>query len=374
MEESRMKIIASGVLFEGNAEDAKILAFTNLCRLSNGEIMAAFQCGREKNHAGARVITIRSSDNGRTWHDPVDPFTKWAAENGYTVHVVYLSEITPGKLFASIMLCDHKGDPDLPFFNPKTGGALPIYVGVAESYDNGHVWSCPRLLPTGRFNDLPSPVMSPIVEGANGRLFLPFETSKTYYDTEKWHHYAACLESQDGGNTWPEVKIIATDPEDRYMYWDHRMVSLGGNRIVDFFWTYDSSLSKDTDVHMSLSQDGGISWPRTPSPTGITGQVTSPIFIGNNCILAVTVDRFKDKVIKCHMSHDLGMKWKDELVIYRHSVPDTISSTLNANLAEMQYWSFGHPCGIKINSGEVLIAWYCGSPEKTQIRWAAVEL
>jgi len=369
-----MNIVASGVLFEGNTDDAKILAFPSLCRTYNGEIIATFQSGREKNHAGVTVVMIRSLDNGRTWSEPVDPFSQWAAENGYAVHVVYISEITPGKLFASLMLCDHKKNPSLPFFNPETGGALPIYVGLSESYDNGYTWNCPRLLSTGRFNDVPSPIMSPIVKGANGRLFLPFETSKTYYDIGKWHHHAACLVSKDGGNTWPEVITIANDQAGRYLYWDHRMASLGNNGIADFFWTHDSKLSQDVDVHMSISQDGGISWPRNPSSTDITGQVTCPIPIDKSSILIVTVDRFKDNAIKVYISHDFGNKWSEELVVYRHEVPDKTSSTLNENLAEMQYWSFGLPFGIKINSVEILIAWYCGSPEKTHIRWAAVEL
>ena len=369
-----MNIVDSGVLFEGNAVNAKILAFPNLCRTSNGEIIATFQCGREKNHASSKVLTMRSLDNGRTWNAPVDPFGTWATENGYAVHVSYLSEISPGKLFASLMVCDHKGDSSLPFFNPNTGGALPMYVGLAESDDNGYTWRRPRLLPTGRFNDVPTPIMAPITKGANGRLLLPFETSKNYYDIEPWHHHAACLVSPDGGNTWPEVITIANDPEARYLYWDHRMTSLGDNRIADFFWTHDSTLNQDDDVHMSISRDGGISWPLKPSSTGIVGQVTCPISINENSIIIVTVDRFKDKAIKVYMSHDLGVNWREELVIYRHEVPDKASSCLNDNLAEMQYWSFGLPFGIKINSAEILVVWYCGSPEKTHIRWAVVAL
>ncbi len=369
-----MNIIESGVLFEGRTEDAKILSFPSLCKTGNGEIIAAFQCGPEKNHALGKGILIRSSDNGRSWHNPVDPFSKWATENGYAVHVVYVSEITPGKLSASLMLCDHKGDPALPFFNPKTGGALPIYVGLAESCDNGLTWGRPRVLHTGRFNDLPCPIMSPIVKGENGRLFLPFETSKTYDDTEKWHHHAACLVSEDGGKTWPEVKIIANDPEARYLYWDHKMVSLGGNQMADFLWTYDTKLNQDIDVHMAMSRDGGITWPKNPSSTGIKGQVAFPVAIDGNSVMVVTVDRFKDKAIKGYMSHDLGLNWSDGFVIYRHEVSDNASSSLNDILAEMQYWSFGLPSGVKINTEEVLVVWYCGSPEKTRIRWAAVKL
>lgn len=369
-----MNIVDSGILFEGNTEDSKILSFPSLCKMSNGEIIAAFQCGREKNHACAKGILIKSYDNGRTWHNPVDPFSKWATENGYAVHVVYLSEIMPGKLLASLMLCDHNGNPSLPFFNPETGGALPIYVGLAESYDNGITWSRPSVLSTGCFNNLPCPIMSPIVKGADGRLFLPFETSKTYYNTGKWHHHAACLVSEDGGKSWPEVKIIANDPEDRYLYWDHKMVPLGDNRIVDFLWTYDTTLNQDTYVHISMSHDGGISWPKNPSSTGLTGQVTFPISIGGSSIMVVTVDRFKDKAIKGYISHDLGKKWGSEFVIYRHEVSDNSSSTLNEALAEMQYWSFGLPFGIKISAEEVLVAWYCGSSEKTRIRWATVKL
>jgi hypothetical protein len=66
------QIVCSGEAAGGYA------AFPDLCRLKNGELFCVFYSGyghvstpNEKWPKGGRIMTVRSSDNGRTWSKPV---------------------------------------------------------------------------------------------------------------------------------------------------------------------------------------------------------------------------------------------------------------------------------------------------------------
>jgi hypothetical protein len=365
-----MQIIEAGTVF---FSEGTISAFPSACNLGDGDVVVCFQHGPVKNHADGTVCLTRSSDGGRTWTAPEQPFRQWAASKGLTVHAAYLSEVSPGRLLAALLLCDHLGDPELPFFNPDTGGALPMFIGLAESGDGGRTWSEPRILSTGRFDNVPVAIMSPIIKARQDLLLLPFETSKNYNDPGDWRHYAAALVSKDDGKSWDDVIIAAHDPEGRMMYWDHRMITLNNDRCLDFFYTFDNSAGKQTTAHKSISMDAGLTWLERPIDTGLEGQ-PYPIWLGGDEILVLTVDRYGDEAIKAILSPDLGDTWVDELVIYKHGGYTDSTDSLNDNLAAQQMWCFGLPFGMRCGAREVMVVWYCGTPEETRIESAKVVL
>lgn len=370
-----MQIQASGTVFEGhNPKKDVFSSFPILCRLQNGRIIAAFQNGIAKHVADCTVMLTYSEDSGRTWSRPDEPFREWAVSKGYAAHLAYISEISPGRLLASLLLCDHLGNPALPMFNPETGGALPIFIGLAESLDGGQTWREPVVLKVKRFNDVPVPITSPIVKTPDGALILPFETSKKYYDSGIWEHYAASLLSQDGGKTWDDVRIIAHDPENRIMYWDHRMVSIEGGRCLDFFYTFDNAAGKEISIHRSVSMDGGRTWPEKPFDTGLPGQPW-PVPLRGDEIVVLRVDRYGDGAIKANLSPDLGATWSDELMFYRHRAKVRKNDdTLTDNLNEQMMWCYGLVSGVTVGEREILAIWYCGAPDATRIECARIRV
>lgn len=366
-----MEIIDQGVLFSGHQPSNKISAFPAVCCLKSGKLIAAFQNGPEKNDNLVELLMCSSDDGGKSWSRPVRPFTAWAKNHEYAIHVGYLTELESGKILASLMVCDRRNSHNLPFFNPETGGALPMYIGLAESLDEGVSWSLPRLLETTRFDQLPVPVMGPVICGDNGRLLLPFEVSKSYLDATPWCHYAGCLISDDNGKTWDKTQILAHDPNDQKLYWDNKMAHLQGGHLLELFWTYNTRTNQDEVVHLAHSYDNGDSW-NDPVPTSIIGQVTFPIRTATDKIIAISVDRFKDSAIKLYSSNFECKNWQHELTIYKHSINDSGPSNLNDNLAEMQYWSFGLPCGTLTKDGNLLFLFYSGTSQHTQINWVMV--
>ena len=368
-----MKIASRGTVFSGQPSGQEAFCcFPSACLLKTGEILATFQCGPQKNHAHGTVFLSRSTDGGSSWSKPVAPFKDWALSKGLTVHVAYLTEVSPGKLLANMLLCDHLDDPALPFFHPETGGVLPITIGISESVDDGANWSDPQIIKTGRFDDIPVPIMSPIRRISSGNWLLPFETSKNYHDAGIWDHYAACVVSKDQGKSWGQCITVAKDPKGLLLYFDQRLVALDQNRYLAFFWTFDTKGGVDTTVHRSISTDGGLAWPAVPEDTGLVGQSTWPVPLGGDKIVALTVDRYGAGTIKACLSDDLGRTWLEESIIHKHQLSGFHEKNLVDNLSEQQLWSFGLPSGIRISNNEILAVWYCGTPERTSICWSRI--
>lgn len=367
---SRMQIQDGGTIFAGQAGTSRaICCFPHVCQLGNGELLTTFQCGPAKNHMHGAALLARSTDGGTSWSAPTEPFGPWAQGQGLTVHVAYLSEVQPDRLVANLMLCDHRGDPTLPFFNPDTGGVLPVTIGLSESTDDGHTWSNFRVLHTERFDDVPVPIMSPIHVTPQGRWLLPFETSKRYDDPSRWYHHAAMITSDDQGCTWGSAQSIAHDPSGSVLYWDHRLAVTDNGQCVDFLWTYDADSTQDRTVHRTVSLDGGRQWS-PPEDTGLIGQSAWPVPLDGRQVVVLTVDRYHRKVIKACLSDDLGQTWVEEQVLYQHEKTPRAKASMNQELVEMGLWSFGLPCGVRTGVNDILATWYQGDSASTNISWA----
>ncbi len=340
-------------------------AFPGVAVLKNGHILAVFQSADTKNSAFCTVRLARSPDRGRTWQDAGAPFALWQRQHPYSLHAGYLTELENGEIIFTLMLCDRRNGMDKLFFNPETGGALPICIGVSRSRDAGQSWSVPDVIATGRFDEFPVPVMAPVVKCADGELFLPFEVAKNYADATPWVHYAGGLISPDQGRHWTECVITAHDCTHRKMFWDNRIISLGGSRLFGMFWTFDNVVNGDAPVHSARSFDNGRTWSR-PVATNITGQATFPARYGQR-LLAVTVDRFHSHAIKLYSAEFPGVDWHWEDDIYVHSLAENAAGELNDALVQMQYWSFGLPTIAPLGEREFIVLWYAGRPEATSI-------
>ena len=369
-----MKITGSGTLIRANDIAKQMIAFIpSICRLANGELIVGFQFGKHKHHAHGTVLVCRSMDGGQTWSNPEAPFASWAQSIGMAVHAVHMTELAPDRLVANLMIGDHKGDPEIQLFNPVTGGAVPIHIGLAESNDGGKTWSAPVLLDTGALRDTPTPIMGPIVKAPNGELLLPFETSKPYDDPGNWMHNAACFVSRDNGVSWGEVRIIAHDPTNSLLYWDHRLTAVDGGRCVDFFYTFDNTTGQQTTAYKSVSLDGGSTWPQKPVDTGLVGQPW-PVALSGDDIVVLSVDRFNDAAIKAHFSSDLGDTWQDEVTVFQGPRNSFASSSFVDSIEDQLRWSYGLPSGVKTGDREVTAVWYAGLNDDPRIEWATIEV
>jgi len=368
-----MRLVNSGVLHTGVDPARDVFScFPSLCRLHSGEIIASFQVGPTKNHMYCTAAFSRSNLDELRWSAAETPFRDWATVRGLTVHAAYLSEVEPGRILAALQLCDHLGDPSLPYFNSETGGLLPMRIGLCESTDGGWTWGEPRFLESDLFGDVPMPVHSPVVCMANGEMYLSFETSKPYDQPGVWVHHAAYLVSADGGRTWGETRVAAHDREDLVLYGDPRMVALSGGRCLASFWVIDNVTGMTRTAAMSVSPDGRT-WPEVPAGTGIVGQPW-PIPMDDDEIVVVMVDRYEEKAVFAVHSSDLGQSFGEKLVVYRHGQAAETPDNVEDWLTEINDWAFGLPSGVRVDDREILIVWYAGSSTETSVYWARLHV
>ena len=371
----KMHIINQGKVFKGraNSELAKS-CFPFAIKLSNGDLLISFQAASIKNGIDSKAMLARSSDDGQTWSEAKAVFDPTVNGKKGTLHVAYVSEIEPGRLAASVLWCDHKEDASLEFFNPQTGGVLPIDACISFSDDNGKKWSKLQRIEKGEFENIPTPIMGPLHKLDNGMLICPFENSKSYDDASTWHHKAAYFISYDGGKTWPKHKVAAHDPQCKIYFWDHRIANLGNGKLVDLFWAYEGATNKELNAHISTSEDFGENWTK-PAETSIIGQPW-PIALNENTFGVVVVDRNYSNTIKLYLTNNFGKDFNaaEPLIIYDNKKANSAKANLNDQLVEMTNWSYGLPSGCKLNDKEMLIVYYAGDSASVDINWCKIKL
>ena len=279
-------------------------AFPDVCRLSDGRLMAAFYAGyghvalpNTKLPKGGRLSYCTSSDEGKTWskaevlydgpNDDRDPS---------------LTQLPDGRLLCTFFTLDPTNKPGKRYTCRGTS--------LIESSDLGKTWSEPRLIYPDYF------VSSPVRVLSDGRLVLGL-----YADTGDTA-YGAVGRSDDGGKTWKKVADIDN----------------GGVRLdaeTDLIELKDGSLYavlRDKACY-SVSKDRGDSWT-----------VSKPIGFMAHCPYLHRVD--------------------DDIVLLAFRIPST---SLRYSLDECKTWSKNvpvdsvggaYPAMVTLKDGSVLIVYY----------------
>lgn len=283
-------------------------AFPDVCRLSDGRLMAVFYAGyghvalpNEQLPKGGRISYCTSSDEGKTWtkaetlfdgpHDDRDPS---------------ITQLANGQLVCI-------------FFSLGAGGTSgQSYKGlgtrIVTSDDLGKTWSLERLIYEDYY------VSSPIRELADGRLVVGL------YAENATTGYGAIGISDDGGKTWkPAVDI-----------------DNGGIRLdaeTDLIERRDGSLYAvlRAAACYSVSTDRGDSW-----------SVAAPIGFEAHCPYL--------------------LRTPDDIILLAHRLPKT---SLRYSLDECKTWSDSvlvddfigaYPSMVNLADGSVLIVYYEEGP------------
>jgi hypothetical protein len=287
----------------------------------------------------------------------------------------YFTELAPGRLLGSFLWVD-RSDPSRSFVHPETAGILPTRVLLAESADGGEQWGPFREVDLSPHVGCAS--TGPIRRLPSGALALPYESWKAYDDRSPGRHAANLRLSFDGGQSWDQTATVAHDPTGRLLYWDQRFATHPETgEFVALFWTHDRVAGADLDNHIAWGSADGTDWT-PPVGTALPGQHAQPIAVGGDRLVAVYVHRRDPPSLRAVLSDDFGRTWRrgTELIFYDSpagSEPGTGGDRAFADFwRDMMAWRFGHPRGVLLPDGDLIVAFYAGNETATSMHWARI--
>ena len=375
-----MQITASGLVHDAHSASPHQCssAFTDIAITGDGTVLVTFRAGSERDSLDGHILLYAGNGLDGAWILLYDGYGKctWEDSTPGEVKTLSLVETGPGVLTATGLWVD-RSDSSLPFVNPRNQGILPMRIFHSTSTDGGRTWS-PRRRMDVRPHRGASPVTEAVIPLPNGVLAQPYETWKDYHDDGPPDQGAYLRLSHDGAKTWPRFATMAKHPTRGKYFWDVRIARHPeSGRHVGTYWTHDPTLGTDIDIHISWGSPDGTSWTE-PVGTGISGQHCMPIPLGGDNVLFVYPDRRKINGIGASLSSDFGETWDaaPQLTVY-HSTEGSESGALGRRSQrelwdDMGAWRFGHPRGVVLPNGEVLVVFYAGDGEFLDVRWARI--
>jgi len=253
-------------------------AFPDICRLPNGDLFCVFYSGyghvstpSAKWPKGGRIMTVRSTDNGKTWSKPV------------VIIDTDLDDRDPS------VACLKDGTVLLNWFTVQKNQAA---VMLARSTDNGKTWSEPVQL------KLDSPYSfacsAPVRQLADGSLILGL-----YCEDEKAKKtFGATVKSYDGGKTWKDLAIIG-EKSSIYLDAETDVVPLKDGKLLA------ALRSSRVDMHYAISEDSGKTWGTVRS-FGFKGHC--PYFLRHSSGVILLAHRVP--ATSLHWTNDEGRTWQ----------------------------------------------------------------
>jgi hypothetical protein len=264
-----------------------------------------------------------------------------------------------------------RSDPELPIFNPETGGVRPAESVLFRSTDHGVTWSTPEILrlPGEGLADTPSQV----IELDNGRLFLACELWKAWADTSPLHIKGFAIFSDDRGETWKDRIDFPSASNSQRMYSHSRYTKTLDGGIAALQWTQEIGTAKDLDLHLTIADASGTNWS-APRPTGISAQTSWLVDLGDGMFVASYTKRDRMRPGICvALSEDYGQTWdlENEVLVWDAVGQEFVGVSHKPSYpASHDKIAFGKPNTSRLPNGEIMSSWWCTQACVTHSRFA----
>jgi hypothetical protein len=337
-----------------------------LTKLANGTVLLAYRAGSARLSVDGRVALLRSADGGMSWEWLGTPFpSEWDGRRGDQLLAV-LAPTGGDGVVAWLGWMDRSDDR--PWRNRETEGRLPLRILQAESADAGRTWGPVREI---GLDAVEQAVPQYLLALQDGSLLAGFETFKHYDDPAPWRYQAGVTRSVDGGATWSSPRTAAEVDARGRMWWDPRAAQLPDGRLVQCYHAFDYPAGRDADLHVAWSADAGRSWS-APLPTGLAGQVTSPVPLGaGNLVLLQQRRHAPAGIVAVLAGDDEPFTAGDAVLVYTHETATLGAADGNRPAVEyfddMDGFTFGHPAAVGLDDGSVLVAYYAGRRGHTAV-------
>jgi sialidase-1 len=281
-------------------------AFTDICRLSNGDLLCVFYAGyghvslpRADCPRGGRICSVRSKDDGRTWGAPQVLY-----DGPFDDRDPHIAQMRDGAVVCSFFT-----------YRPQPGGKTLCDTCLVSSRDGGTTWEPePRVVAPGW------PSSAPVRELPDGTRILGV------YREDGATAYGGVIRSTDQGQTWSSPIPIGQGSGVRL------------DAETDFVRLKDGTLyaalrGDRVNMHFATSPDGGLTWSPVKD-IGFVGHCPHFTRLSSGEILLT----HRLPLTALHVSRDEGKTWQG---------PSQIDTTLGA-----------YASTVELKDGTVLVTYY----------------
>jgi len=357
----RVEVLHDVVVSDNVGEGAEhyTCAYPLTTLMSDGTLVCVYRRGKEKHSYDGIWAVQKSADNGQTWSKPVTIFDKRHLEPLQSVMSGGICQAGDGSL-VTVFVTIEATRKDFYVFSEE-GFKQRSFCYTARSCDGGDTWSQPKLIehaPPFRMGISSKPFVLP-----GGELFIPGEHKLSNGVIATCASY-----STDHGRTFDPFKDIITDVNAELNYCDARFAVLPGGEIMAMLWTFRQDNEETVEVHRSISGDNGRTWS-APEAVGYLGQITTPLVLDSQTILAASNCRNAPEGIRLWLSRDGGNTWLDETPLqmwdpYRNRIiasPLALSTSDGTNEGvwqALEKFTFGTPDLLSLPDDTNLLSYY----------------
>jgi hypothetical protein len=281
-------------------------AFTDVCRLANGDLLCVFYAGyghvslpRADFPRGGRICSVRSQDEGRTWSAPRVLF-----DGPFDDRDPHIAQMRDRTVVCSFFT-----------YRPQPDGKMLCDTSLVSSRDGGETWETEaRVVAAGW------PSSAPVRELPDGTRLLGV------YREDGAIAYGGVIRSTDAGRTWSDPIPIGKDSGVRL------------DAETDFVLLKDGTLfaalrGDRVNLHFATSPDAGRTWSAVKD-SGFAGHCPHFTRLSGGEILLT--HRLPQTAL--HVSRDDGKTWQGPYEI--DATPGAYAST------------------VELNDGTVLVVYY----------------
>lgn len=315
----------------------------DLIGLENGELLMMTREASEHYARDGDVVMLRSKDGGLTWEgkQEIANQPKMDEREGCGL------QLSDGSILVGIYYNNLYAEDGSYIFGAEKhltepdGNHLGVYTIVSK--DNGKTWSPPRFVNTNGmpYRNVEGPTDAP-VEMPDGSVVMAVIGYN--FDGDVKNRSSVLMRSQDQGETWEHVSVIASDPGGKLGgFLEPGMVRMKSGRLIVAMRNH----GRDHAIWTTHSDDDGKSWaPVGKSP--LIGHPVDLIQIADGRLMATYGTRTPIHTtpggVRACFSSDEGETW------------DINSEVQIRN--DFLNWDAGYPESIQVADGQILTIYY----------------
>jgi len=317
--------------------------------------------------ADAKAYLTRSVDCGETWNlegKLYEGSKKHRSSEGVRISLVHNGEVIV------YFVSSDRSREGAGLTNPENLGFVETELLLMRSYNGGKTWTEPTEIEP----PLEGPsfeICCPIAELSDGRWVLPTQTWMGWNGYCPNGYKMVAFVSYDRGKTWPEYMNVMSDPDNKVIHWESKLIELSEGRLLAVAWAYNRIDKVDLPNQYVISYDGGKTFTKRMS-TGLFGQTMTPLLLKNGKILTV-YRRIDKQGLWANISRLEGEQWINEyeLPLWGSTYGRLVSTGLNMS-KNFHALKFGAPSAIHLKDGNIFIAFWCVEDSVYNIRWIKI--